>query len=92
MEMNFILVAVNKEAPCFSFPLIINFSHWYNSHLVSLSQDLLLWKLTAVTAHQLSRGHLDHLILDGLHGPDPEVLLLEGDLTRHVPDEIIWNI
>ena len=59
---------------------------------MSLSQDLLLGKLTPVAGHQLRRGHLDHFVLHGLHRADPEVLLLEGDLTRHVPDEIIRNV
>ena len=53
-QVYFVLIAVNKEASCFSLPFIINFGHWDNSHLVSLSQDLLLGKLAGVTGHQLS--------------------------------------
>ena len=53
-QVDFVLIAVNKEASCFSLPFIIDFGHWYNSHLVSLSQDFLLGKLAGVTGHQLS--------------------------------------
>ena len=88
-QVYFVLIAVNKEASCFSLPFIINFGHWYNSHLVSLSQDLLLGKLAGVTGHQLSRGHLDHVVIHRLHAADHQLLLLEGDLAGHVPDEVL---
>ena len=90
--MYFVLIAVNKEASCFSLPFIINFGHWNNSHLVSLSQDFLLGKLAGVTGHQLSRGHLDHVVIHRLHAADHQLLLLEGDLAGHIPDEIIWDV
>ena len=59
---------------------------------MSLSQDLLLGKLTGVTGHQLSRGHLDHVVIHRLHAANHQLLLLEGDLAGHVPDEIIWDV
>ena len=88
-QVYFVLIAVNKEASCFSLPFIINFGHWDNSHLVSLSQDLLLGKLAGVTGHQLSWGHLDHVVIHRLHPANQQPLLLEGDLAGHVPDEIL---
>ena len=58
-EIDFVLVAVDKEAPRPSLPLVVDFGHRDHSHLVPLSQDLLLGELGGVTGHQLGRGHLD---------------------------------
>lgn len=91
-QVYFVLIAVNKEASCFSLPFIINFGHWDNSHLVSLSQDLLLGKLAGVTGHQLSGGHLDGFFFKCSNRNDFRELLLEGDLTGDVPDEILRDV
>ena len=90
--MDFILVSVDKEASCFPFPLIVNFSHWYNSHLVSLSQDFLLGKLAGVTGHQLSRGHLDGFFFKCSNRNNFGKLLFESDLAGDVPDEILRDV
>ena len=91
-QVYFVLIAVNKEASSFPLPFIINFGHWYNPHLVSLSQDFLLGKLAGVTGNQLSRGHLDHVVIHRLHPANHQLLLLEGDLAGHIPDEIIRDV
>ena len=58
-HIDFVLVAVDKEAPRPSLPLVVDLGHRDHSHLVPLSQDLLLGELGGVTGHQLGRGHLD---------------------------------
>ena len=90
--MDFILVSVDKEASCFPFPLIVNFSHWYNSHLVSLSQDLLLRKLTGVTGHQLSRGHLDSFFFKCSNWNNFGEFLLKGNLSGDIPDQVLRDV
>ena len=62
-HIDFVLVAVDKEAPGPPLPLVVDLGHWDDSHLVPLSQDLLLGELGGVAGHQLGRGHLDWLFL-----------------------------
>ena len=91
-QVYFVLIAVNKEASCFSLPFIINFGHWYNSHLVSLSQDFLLGKLAGVTGNQLSRGHLDGFFFKCNNRNNFRKVLFESDLSGDVPDEILRDV
>ena len=57
-EIDFVLIAINKEAPCPPLPFVVDFGHRDDSDLVPLSQDLLLGKLGGVAGHQLGGGHL----------------------------------
>ena len=75
-HIDFVLVAVDKEAPRPPLPLVVDLGHRDHPHLVPLSQDLLLGELGGVAGHQLGRGHLDHLVIKTLHREHALTLLL----------------
>ena len=80
-EIDFVLVAINKEAPRPPLPLVVDLGHRDHPHLVPLSQDLLLGELGGVAGHQLGRGHLDHLVIKTLHREHALTLLLIRNLA-----------
>ena len=80
-HIDFVLVAVDKEAPRPPLPLVVDLGHRDHPHLVPLSQDLLLGELGGVAGHQLGRGHLDHLVIKTLNWEHALALLLIRDLA-----------
>ena len=90
-EIDFVLIAVDKEAPGPPLPLVVDLGHRDDSHLVPLSQDLLLGELGGVAGHQLGRSHLDHLVIKTVNREHTLTLLLIRHLATGLAQEEVWK-